>query len=474
MLQATIKGTGLPGAPAMVLMHFLGGSTREWDEVVALLGAGFRTVALDLPGFGTNADVPGYSVEHMADSVEDLIGRLQLGRYVLVGHSMSGKVAAVLARRFADRALSGASDGHGRGSIHAERLNGLAGLVLIAPSPPSPEPMAGDKRSSMLDNLGESHHDDRRRARSYITKNEERDLSPAVLERAVTEVLKMNRAAWVAWLEHGSKEDWSERVGVLELPTIIVAGEKDRSLGPDQQQEFTLPHFAHAKLHIVAGSSHLVPMEKPHELAAILCEFITELSRSGPAIPAPYQALIDSDRVSPATRAVLQERFAGPQRTEVLTAAQMDMLGLLCARVVPQQAGHEIDLAGTIAARLATGKGDGWRYSALPEDLEAYKQGLDDLAARGFAHMDDDAKDALLHRFAAAKGSPEAHWFEEVRGDATTAYISHPATYARIGYSGIGVGGANTPHHGFVAISVGEVEPWEPVSLAETSEGRAS
>ena len=73
-----------------------------------------------------------------------------------------------------------------------------------------------------------------------------------------------------------------------------------------------------------------------------------------------------------------------------------------------------------------------------------------------------NAKDALLESLPRAKDSPEARWFEEVRGDATTAYISHPATYARIGYSGIGVGGAHTPHQGFVAIAIGDVEPWEP------------
>ena len=76
--------------------------------------------------------------------------------------------------------------------------------------------------------------------------------------------------------------------------------------------------------------------------------------------------------------------------------------------------------------------------------------------------MTDEAKDHCLRELAEKKGSAEARWFEELRGDATTAYISHPATYARVGYSGIGVGGANTPQQGFVAISMGEVEPWEP------------
>ena len=39
----------------MFLLHFLGGSAREWSEVTALLAERFRCVAIDLPGFGDAA-----------------------------------------------------------------------------------------------------------------------------------------------------------------------------------------------------------------------------------------------------------------------------------------------------------------------------------------------------------------------------------------------------------------------------------
>ena len=277
MLHAVTRGSG---EIALVLMHFLGGSGREWDEVVGLLGEDVRTVTVDLPGFGGSAEARGYSVEQMADAVEDQLGGLKLGRYVLVGHSMSGKVAAVLARRFADRDLGAATDNHGfaHGTIHVERLDGMEGLVLVAPSPPGPEPMADSKREQMLESLGEVKDGDRKRARAYITKNEERDIPEAVLERAVDEVLKMNRLAWVAWLERGSKEDWAERVGVLELPVMVVAGEKDRSLGPEQQRAVTMPHFSRAQFCVVAGCSHLIPMERPEQMAKLLREFVGSLA----------------------------------------------------------------------------------------------------------------------------------------------------------------------------------------------------
>ena len=265
-LAARLAGSPDAAGPTLVLMHFLGGSAREWDEVTAMLGDEIRTVAVDLPGFGDSHAIPGYTVREMADAVEATVRDYVSGPYVLVGHSMSGKVALALARRVQDR--------H---ALHPDQS--LAGLVLVAPSPPSPEPMGEDKRSMMLGLLGERHADDRARARRYITKNELRDIPDHVEERASQEVLRMNRTAWVAWVERGSREDWAERVGILRLPALVLAGEKDLSLGPDQQRECTMPHLPLGELCVVANCSHLIPMEQPAVMAAALHAFHAKLVR---------------------------------------------------------------------------------------------------------------------------------------------------------------------------------------------------
>jgi pimeloyl-ACP methyl ester carboxylesterase len=449
-LAAKVRGTAPAAAPTLVLMHFLGGSTREWDEVIALLGDRARTVALDLPGFGDSAGVTGYAVREMADAVEDAVQEHVRGPYILVGHSMSGKVAMVAARRAIDR-----------GDAQ------LAGLILVAPSPPGPEPMGEEKRTMMLGLLSERHDDDRARARSYITKNELRDIPAAVEERASSEVLRMNRSAWVAWLIHGSKEDWAEHVGVLDLPALVIAGEKDLSLGPDQQRELTLPHLSLGQLKVVENCSHLVPMEKPEEMAAILRDFLASLTPT--TVPAEYLAFIASDRVSPKTREVLDQRMAGPASAPgILSPVQTATLRAMLARIIPQET-NAIDLTGYLLARLASGKGDGWRYAVLPGDLQAYREGLDKLAGQDFASLDAIAQDSILQGLAAKPGSPEARWFEEVRGDATTAYMAHPATLARLGYSGIGVGGAETKYQGFVTLAPNEREAWEPLPAGNQS-----
>lgn len=255
-LSSNATGVARRGEPTVVLMHFLGGSQREWDEVIELLDGRLRTLTVDLPGFGDSNAIDGFTVSEMADAVEAVVREEVTGRYILVGHSMSGKVSLVLARRAQNRGD-----------------DCLAGLLLVAPSPPSPEPMGEEKRTIMLGLLGETGNDDRANARKYITKNELRDIPPEVEERASLEVLRMNRAAWRAWINDGSREDWSDFVGSLDVPAMVLAGEKDLSLGPDQQREFTLPHLRYNILRTVANCSHLIPMECPAAMAAAIEEF---------------------------------------------------------------------------------------------------------------------------------------------------------------------------------------------------------
>jgi hypothetical protein len=321
--------------------------------------------------------------------------------------------------------------------------------------------MEDSKRSMMVGLLGERHDDDRARARAYITKNELRDIPPEVEERASQEVLRMNRTAWVAWITKGTREDHADYVGVLDIPTLVIAGEKDLSLGPKQQAELTLPHLRRGDLVMVENCSHLVPMEQPGAMTALLRGFLHRIAPET-LVPDEYRAFIASERLSDRTRDVMRARLQAPADAPgVLSPSQMVTLRAVLARVVPQEH-HELDLAGYVLVRLATGKGDGWRYDVLPEDVQAYREGLDRLAAKGFTGLSAAEQDATLKSLEAEPGSADARWFEEVRGDAVSAYMAHPATMARIGYSGLGVGGAETKYKGYVTLGPNGREPWEP------------
>ncbi len=183
-------------------------------------------------------------------------------------------------------------------------------------------------------------------------------------------------------------------------------------------------------------------------------------------VPPHYLEFLESDRISPRTREVLQRRLHVPElKPGLLTDPQLATLRAMIARIIPQQE-PSIDLTAYVLDGLAGGedKRDGWRYAVLPLDLQAYRAGLDKLTARGFAEMSGEEQDRMLQELAQSpKSSLDARWFEDVRGDVTSAYAAHPATLGRWGYSGFGVGGAHTPHQGFVTLAPNQREAWEPL-----------
>ncbi|AJE44248.1 alpha/beta fold hydrolase [Streptomyces nodosus] len=94
---------GPPDAPPLVLLHALGESATDWEVVVPALARSRRVYALDLRGHG-RSDWPGeYSLELMQTDVLRFLNALGLGPVDLIGHSMGGIVAYLLAENCPQR-----------------------------------------------------------------------------------------------------------------------------------------------------------------------------------------------------------------------------------------------------------------------------------------------------------------------------------------------------------------------------------
>ncbi len=247
MLPLSRQGTT---SPAIVLLHFFGGSQREWTEAAAILSSNYECIAMDLPGFGEAANITGYTVAQMAGQIAETIESLRLNGFVLLGHSMSGKLALCLA---------------------AQNLTGLRGLILVTPSPPSPEPIPEADRLQMLGLQ-------RRRADAAIFLDgiTARPLTGHIRERAIEDFVQCSPAAWAAWLEQGSKEDWSASIGIVDCPTLVIAGEADPSLPASIQERLTLPHLSHVRLEVISQCGHLPAMEAPEQLSSLILQFMRD------------------------------------------------------------------------------------------------------------------------------------------------------------------------------------------------------
>ena len=102
MLYVADEGTGLP----VVLLHAYPCDHTMWDpQAAALVGAGYRVVRPDLPGFGDSVlppDAP-HSLTVLADAVLAALDQRDIGTFVLGGLSMGGYVAMQMLRQQPDR-----------------------------------------------------------------------------------------------------------------------------------------------------------------------------------------------------------------------------------------------------------------------------------------------------------------------------------------------------------------------------------
>ncbi|WP_439690108.1 alpha/beta fold hydrolase [Curtobacterium sp. SP.BCp] len=459
-------------------LHALGSSSEEFALLHDRLEDTIDLVGIDLPGFGSSPASSGTTVEDMVERVERAIGRSGVTEWALVGHSMGGKVAAIVA----DRTVSGANG-----------LFGLRGVVLLAASPRSPEPMGEDRRAAMLD-WAAAGHITTDHGGEFVDANTATTLPSDRLRSAVHDVERADPEAWRAWLERGSREDWSDDT-TNPVPALVLAGAEDGDLGPTAQQELVLPHWSNGTFAVVPGAAHLLPWEQPDDVADRIRAFWERHAANGPVVPEEHARVIASPRVSATTRGALAVRALADDPDAdplALSRAQLDTLRAVAAVVVPQTGERTVDVALRVDAQLADGVGDGWRPDGLPTDVEAYRAALDELGgavSRGPVDgpVGGDVLAAVLTAIDDGSYEPAgpmtvaqlSAWAEDVAVDLAKQWLAHPATMAAIDYDGYANGGDGVRKQGFQLLGAGQREAWEPgapsaVPRTDTTEAGAT
>ncbi|MBR7517917.1 alpha/beta fold hydrolase, partial [Mycobacterium tuberculosis] len=84
-----------------------GGTAAVWHAVPMAISVDHPTLAVDLPGHGSSRDYPdAVTARHFAQAVVEDINRRDIPRVHLVGHSMGGATAALVAAFAAEKVAS--------------------------------------------------------------------------------------------------------------------------------------------------------------------------------------------------------------------------------------------------------------------------------------------------------------------------------------------------------------------------------
>jgi pimeloyl-ACP methyl ester carboxylesterase len=274
-LHVVERGTG----PPLLLVHGLAGQLRHFTfGVVDQLASQHRVVAVDRPGSGYSVRTPGASaaLSAQADVLAALIDTLQLGRPVVVGHSMGGAVALALAQRYPER---------------------VAGLVLVAPLTHLAQAVPAVFNGLMIARpwmrtlvawtlavpIGIAQRD---KVLSVLFGPE------AVPRHFATRgggLLTSRPSHFIAACTDlaAIPDDLSEmaqRYATMQLPVSILYGRGDGILSPRDQGEALAAKMPGARLTLIEGG-HMLPLTQPDRTAQFIREAATgaEVKARAPA-----------------------------------------------------------------------------------------------------------------------------------------------------------------------------------------------
>lgn len=239
--------------PPVVLLHGLMGSGACWTPLARALEDEFDVIMPDARGHGgSSAPHHGYRYDDHASDVLGLIRGLSLSRPVLLGHSMGGMTAAVVASR-------------GAGI--------LRGLVLVDPTFLSPERQREVRDSDVADQhrrvLGLPKSDLVEQARA---RNPHRSLE--IIELQAEARLKTSLDAFDVLTPPNPA--YRDLVSAVEVPSLLVIGDSP-VVTLEMAKEL---HGLNPRVRIeqVQNAGHGLPFEQPERLGEVVLSFLRELA----------------------------------------------------------------------------------------------------------------------------------------------------------------------------------------------------
>jgi non-heme chloroperoxidase len=239
--------TGVP----VVLLHGLTDSWRSFEPVLPYLPPSIHAFALTQRGHG-DADRPtaGYHPRDFAADVAAFLDSQGLGSVVVAGHSMGSTVAL----RFA--------------LDYPERTRGLVPMGTFVRS--RTNPVMTEFWKTVISGLEDPV--DRSVAQEFQESTLAHPISPAFLETAIAESLKVPARVWRDAFAGLLEDEHVARLGDIEAPTLLVWGNKDAFV-PESDQDILLATIASSRLEIYRNTGHAVHWEEPERFAADLVAF---------------------------------------------------------------------------------------------------------------------------------------------------------------------------------------------------------
>lgn len=240
--------------PTIVLGSSLGTTTEMWNPQFEELKRDFNIIMYDLPGHGLSPDDRDYeTMENLASFVLDLIKELDVGGVIFCGLSIGGAIGQILAAE------------------HPEYIDRLilasTGVRLLAPE------AWRERITAVLGDSGMEWIVARAPSRHFTERFRQQN------DNAVQDVIRWLRAmrpeAYARACGTLERFDGENYVQKIQCPTLIIAGQSDIAITPDNGVE--LSHkIRDSEIQLIPDAAHLCNLESPALFNRLVYDFVTQ------------------------------------------------------------------------------------------------------------------------------------------------------------------------------------------------------
>ena len=237
--------------PPVILLHGLMGSGACWTPLARALEGEFDVVMPDARGHGDSSAPNGYRYDDHANDVVALIDSLALPRPVLLGHSMGGMTAAVVASRGTES---------------------LRGLVLVDPTF-----LSSDRQREVHESDVAGQH----RQALALPKSDLVAQARARHPHRSLEIIELQaEARWKTTMAAFDvltppNPDYRDVVSAIDVPTLLVIGDNP-VVTFEMATELRIQN-AHVRIEQIENAGHGLPFEQPERLGDVVGSFLREL-----------------------------------------------------------------------------------------------------------------------------------------------------------------------------------------------------
>jgi proline iminopeptidase len=287
-LTFDVEDTGPRDAPAVLLIMGLGMPAALWPEgfVDALLAAGLHVIRFDNRdcGHSTHLRTPvatrrlpaaiarallrlrvaaPYTLDDMADDAAGLLDALGVARAHVVGASMGGMIAQVMAARHPSRVASlvsiMSSSGNPTPRVALGKPRALR-AILNRPRNPADVEALTDHLVRVFSVIGSpGFPSDPQIQRAHLARVAQRGYTPAGTARQLLAIL--------------ASGDRRPQLARIESPTLVIHGADDPLL-PVAAGVDTARHIRSARLEVIAGMGHDFPPALQGRIAGMVIDWV--------------------------------------------------------------------------------------------------------------------------------------------------------------------------------------------------------